>query len=127
MSNFVLPRDRSLIRLFSEQKVPVNCVRKHLSQLKGGDLTRLAAPADLHTLILSDVIGDDVSAIASGLTVADPTTFDRAIAVLKPVWQQVPEIVRQHIEAGKRGEIPETPKEKDPSFAFNGSLLLEER
>ncbi len=95
----------------------VNCVRKHLSQLKGGGLTRLAAPADLHALILSDVIGDDVSAIASGPTVADPTTFDQAIAVLNPVWQQVPETVRQHLEAGKRGEIPETPKENDPIFA----------
>ncbi|WP_411726953.1 DUF4147 domain-containing protein, partial [Methyloglobulus sp.] len=53
----------------------VNCVRKHLSQLKGGGLARMVAPADLHTLILSDVIGDDLSAIASGPTVPDETTF----------------------------------------------------
>ncbi len=95
----------------------VNCVRKHLSQLKGGGLTRLAAPADLHALILSDVIGNDVSAIASGTTVADPTTFAEAIEVLKPVWQEVPETVRQRLEAGKQGEISETPKENDPIFA----------
>ena len=95
----------------------VNTVRKHLSQLKGGGLTRLAAPAELHALILSDVIGDDVSAIASGTTVADPTTFTQAIAILQPVWQQVPETVRQYLTAGERGEIPETPKENDPIFA----------
>ena len=102
----------------------VNCVRKHLSQLKGGGLTRLAAPADLHALILSDVIGDDVSSIASGTTVADPTTFAEAIEVLKPVWQEVPETVSQRLEAGKRGEISETPKENDPIFANTDYTII---
>ena len=102
----------------------VNCVRKHLSQLKGGGLTRLAAPAELHALILSDVIGDEVSAIASGATVPDPTTFVQAIAVLNPVWQQVPETVRQYLAAGKRGEIPETPKENDPIFAHADYTII---
>ncbi|MDJ0573603.1 MAG: DUF4147 domain-containing protein [Xenococcaceae cyanobacterium MO_234.B1] len=102
----------------------VNCVRKHLSQLKGGGLTRLAAPAELHALILSDVIGDAVTAIASGPTVADPTTFDEAIEVLNPVWQQVPATVRQHLEAGKRGEISETPKENDPIFANTDYTII---
>ena len=102
----------------------VNCVRKHLSQLKGGGLTRLAAPAEVHALILSDVIGDEVSAIASGPTVADPTTFEEAIEVLQPVWQQVPETVRQHLAAGQRGEIPETPKENEPIFANTGYTII---
>ena len=102
----------------------VNGVRKHLSQLKGGGLTRLAAPADLHALILSDVIGDEVSAIASGTTVPDSTTYEDATEVLKPVWERVPLKVRQHLEAGKRGEIPETPKERDPIFANSDHTII---
>ena len=67
----------------------VNAVRKHLSRLKGGGLTRMAAPAKVYALILSDVLGDDLSAIASGPTVADDTTYADAIAVLKAksIWQ----------------------------------------
>jgi len=70
----------------------INCVRKHLSRLKGGGLARLAAPADLHTFILSDVLGDDLSAIASGPTVPDPSTYADAIAVFtaKGIWDKVP-------------------------------------
>jgi len=70
----------------------INCVRKHLSQLKGGGLARLAVPADLHTFILSDVLGDDLSAIASGPTVPDPSTYADAIAVFtaKGIWDKVP-------------------------------------
>lgn len=101
----------------------INCVRKHLSLLKGGGLTRLAAPADLHALILSDVIGDEVTAIASGTTVADPTTYEEAIEVLKLVWAQVPTTVRQHLEAGKRGEVAETPKDNDLIFARSGYTI----
>ncbi len=102
----------------------INGVRKHLSQLKGGGLTRFAAPAELHALILSDVIGDEVSAIASGTTVPDSTTYDDATQVLKTVWEQVPLSVRQHLEAGKRGEIPETPKENDPIFANSDYTII---
>ena len=102
----------------------INGVRKHLSQLKGGGLTRFATPADLHALILSDVIGDEITAIASGTTVPDPTTYVDAIQVLKPVWEQVPLKVRQHLEAGKRGEIPETPKEQDPIFANSDYTII---
>jgi hydroxypyruvate reductase len=102
----------------------INGVRKHLSQLKGGGLTRFAAPADLQALILSDVIGDEVSAIASGPTVPDSTTYEDATQVLKPVWEQVPLKVRQHLEAGKRGEIPETPKEGDPIFANSNYTII---
>ena len=102
----------------------INGVRKHLSQLKGGGLTRLATPADLHALILSDVIGDEVTAIASGTTVPDSTTYDDAIQTLQTVWQQVPDKVRQHLEAGKRGEIPETPKENDPIFVNSDHTII---
>ncbi|MCK9395847.1 MAG: glycerate kinase [Methylobacter sp.] len=96
----------------------INCVRKHLSQLKGGGLVKMAAPAAVHALILSDVLGDDLSAIASGPTVADDTTYADAIEVFKAkgVWEQVPANVRQHLEQGKLGAIAETPKPGDDIF-----------
>jgi len=104
----------------------INCVRKHLSQLKGGGLARLAAPARLHALILSDVLGDDPSAIASGPTVADSTTYADAIDVFtsKGVWDQLPSNVRQHLEQGKRGNIEETPKPGDDIFKNTGHTLI---
>jgi len=104
----------------------VNCVRKHLSQLKGGGLARMAAPAHLHALILSDVLGDDLSSIASGPTVADSTTYADAIEILKAkgVWDQVPINVRQHLEQGKLGNIEETPKPGDDVFKNTGHTLI---
>ncbi|MDI1292038.1 MAG: glycerate kinase [Methylobacter sp.] len=104
----------------------INCVRKHLSQLKGGGLARLAAPAHVHALILSDVLGDDLSAIASGPTVADNSTYADAIEVfkVKGVWEQVPINVRQHLEQGKLGAIAETPKPGDYIFKNTGHTLI---
>lgn len=104
----------------------VNCVRKHLSQLKGGGLARMATPAHLHTLILSDVLGDDLSSIASGPTVADDSTYSDAIEVFKTkgVWEQVPDNVRQHLEQGKLGNIAETPKPGDDAFKNTGHTLI---
>ena len=96
----------------------INCVRKHLSRIKGGGLARLASPADVHALILSDVLGDDLSSIASGPTVPDPTTFADAVDVLESagVWDRVPASVRKHLTAGCAGEREETPKPGDPIF-----------
>lgn len=94
----------------------INGVRKHLSQLKGGALTRLAHPAKVYTLVLSDVLGDDLSAIASGPTVADNTTYQDAIQVLEPIWSLVPESVQWHLLAGEQGLIAETPKANDSIF-----------
>jgi len=104
----------------------VNCVRKHLSQLKGGGLARLAAPADCHALILSDVIGDDLSSIASGATVADTSTYADAIEVLKSkdVWDAVPSAVKRHLELGQQGAIPETPKPDNPIFEHITNTLI---
>jgi len=78
----------------------INCIRKHLSQLKGGQLAQLISPAKCHALILSDVLDDDLSVIASGATVADNTTFADAIHILKNknIWQFVPESVQAHLE-----------------------------
>jgi len=96
----------------------LNAVRKHLSRLKGGGLARTAAPARIACLALSDVVGDDPSTIASGPVVPDPTTYDTALDVLdrKGVREMVPAAVRRHLEAGARGERPETPKSGDPLF-----------
>jgi len=104
----------------------INCVRKHLSQLKGGGLARLAAPAHLHAFILSDVLGDNLSSIASGPTVADDTTYADAIEVFKAkdAWDQVPANVRQHLEQGKLGNIAETPKPGDDVFKNTGHTLI---
>jgi hydroxypyruvate reductase len=95
-----------------------NAVRKHLSRLKGGGLARAAAPARVVTLVLSDVVGDDLSTIASGPTVADPTTFTDALEVLqrRGVLDDAPASVRARLQAGARGELPETPKPGDAAF-----------
>jgi len=85
----------------------INTVRKHLSQVKGGRL-RMAAPDALFvTLILSDVIGDDLSSIASGPTVPDPTTCTDAIDVLNShrLWNRIPESCRSHLLRGDPGEV----------------------
>lgn len=104
----------------------INTVRKHLSVLKGGGLARLAAPASVHALILSDVIGDDLSAIASGPTVPDPTTYAQAAEILKSkgVWEKVPASVRDHLQRGCAGELPETPKRNDPVFSKVANTLV---
>jgi len=96
----------------------LNTVRKHLSRLKGGGLARAAAPARVLTLVLSDVVGDDLSTIASGPTVPDPTTFEDALGVLEArgLLGSVPASVRAHLVAGSRGEAPETPKPGDALF-----------
>lgn len=104
----------------------VNCVRKHLSVLKGGGLARMAVPANLHALILSDVLGDDVSAIASGPTVADGSTYADAIEVFKAkgIWEQAPAHVREHLEQGALGKIDETPKPGDDIFKTTSYTLI---
>jgi hydroxypyruvate reductase len=96
----------------------LNAVRKHLSRLKGGQLARAAAPARVVTLALSDVVGDPLDVIASGPTAPDPTTYADALEVLarRGVLASVPRPVREHLEAGARGERAETPKTGDPMW-----------
>jgi hydroxypyruvate reductase len=104
----------------------LNTVRKHLSRLKGGGLARLARPAAVETLILSDVIGDDPSTIASGPTAPDPTTFEQALAILerRGLLERVPRAVRERLERGARGEEEETPKPGDVLFARVRNRIL---
>jgi hydroxypyruvate reductase len=96
----------------------LNAVRKHLSRLKGGGLALAAAPARVVALVLSDVVGDDLSTIGSGPSVPDPTTFAQALAVLEArgVIGDVPAAVRDRLAAGARGELAETPKPGAPIF-----------
>ena len=96
----------------------VNTVRRHLSTLQGGRLAHRLRPATVVTLVLSDVIGDSLEAIASGPTVSDPTTYADAIDVLRcrHLWEQVPGSVLNHLSAGAAGKIAETPKPDAPVF-----------
>jgi hydroxypyruvate reductase len=93
----------------------MNIVRKHVSRIQGGRLAQ-ASRAPVTTLIVSDVAGDDPSAIASGPTVPDPSTYADALAILKRYGATVPATVQAHLERGARGEIEETPKPGDPLF-----------
>jgi hydroxypyruvate reductase len=104
----------------------INALRKHLSAIKGGLLARAAAPARVVALMLSDVIGDPLDTIASGPTHPDATTFGDCLALVDryDLRDQLPPSVRQHLEAGVRGERPETPKPKDPCFARAESLVI---
>jgi glycerate 2-kinase len=90
----------------------INTVRKHISSIKGGQLAALAWPAQVLSLILSDVIGDDLDVIGSGPTAPDSSAFLDALAVLEKfgLTNLVPPPVSERIRAGVAGEIPETPK-----------------
>jgi hydroxypyruvate reductase len=96
----------------------LNTVRKHCSLLKGGQLARAAAPARVHALLLSDVIGDPLDVIASGPTAPDASTFAEARAILDrfELTPRAPAAIVERLERGARGEIPETPKPEDPIF-----------
>jgi hydroxypyruvate reductase len=91
----------------------MNCVRKHLSAIKGGRLAAAAFPARVLTLAMSDVPGDDLAVIGSGPTVADPTTFAEARAIVARYGIDLPEPVRRHLEEA----ADETPKPGDPRLA----------
>jgi hydroxypyruvate reductase len=98
--------------------VELNTVRKHLSQIKGGGLARLAGNAPMVSLILSDVVGDPLDVIGSGPTVADRSTFAEAWAVLEryALVEEVPDTVRERLMAGLQGKVPDTLKPGDPVF-----------
>ncbi len=101
----------------------INAVRKHLSRIKGGRLAQ-ATRARVTALIVSDVPGDDVSAIASGPTAPDPTTFADALAVLDRYQIEAP-AARRHLERGAAGLLLETPKPGDPLFVrVDNEILL---
>ena len=104
----------------------VNAVRKHLSQIKGGQLARMAQPARTATLILSDVIGDPLDTIASGPTAADASTFGQALDILKRrnLEGRISAETLEYLCAGDAGKQPETPKPGDLLFARVANVLV---
>lgn len=104
----------------------INALRKHISAVKGGQLARLAHPAAVLSLLLSDVIGDNLDVIGSGPTAPDASTFGSAQAVLEKyaIADRIPESVRARIGAGARGEIAETPKPGDRVFARVNNVVV---
>ncbi|SJZ41201.1 glycerate 2-kinase [Chitinophaga eiseniae] len=97
----------------------MNIVRKHLSKIKGGWLAQNIYPATLCTLVLSDVVGDDLSVIGSGPAVPDPSTFADAMAILEKyrLPEQLPLSLRRYLSDGVAGIVPDTPKAGDASFS----------
>lgn len=104
----------------------INTVRKHLSRLKGGQLAARIAPALLHAFVISDVVGDDLSVIASGPTVPDPKTFTDALAVVRryDIWKQLPEAIQHHLLEGCAGNVLDTPTSGDPCFQRSMTHLI---
>lgn len=104
----------------------INAVRKHISGIKGGQLARLAWPATVVSLLLSDVIGDDLDVIGSGPTAPDSSTFQHALSILEKYGLQdsVPVSVRDRLEQGVAGKVAETPKPGDPELARTQNLVI---
>ena len=94
----------------------INVVRKHLTRLSGGQLACAAGRAEIVTLMISDVAGDDPTHIASGPCTADPSTYDDALRILERFGIEAPPGVRRHLEQGAAGQLPDTPKPGSPCF-----------
>ncbi len=120
---------RNLFRLLLRSGADIhqiNTVRKHLSRIAGGRLAVAAYPAMVLAPALSDVVGDDLSIIASGPTVPDRTTFRDAVLVLQQLdlWGKVPPSVRAHLRRGREDPSLETPKPGHPAFARALTVLI---
>lgn len=104
----------------------INTIRKHIEQVKGGRLAQLAAPAQVVSLVLSDVVGNPLDFIASGPAVPDTTTFAEALDVLREfdLLERVPESVVAHLRRGEQGKVPETPKPGDSLFERVHTLVI---
>jgi hydroxypyruvate reductase len=104
----------------------INTIRKHLSQIAGGNLARLAYPATLITLLVSDVVGSPLDVIASGPTVPDSSTYSDAWGILEKyaLVDQLPAPIVHHLAAGRAGHIPETPKSGDEAFSRAQNLIV---
>ena len=104
----------------------INTIRKHISRVKGGRLARLASPARLVNLVLSDVIGDPLDVIASGPTVPDESTYSDCRAILERygLKDDLPPSVIRHLDAGMKGAEPETPGPGDPVFDRTQNVMI---
>lgn len=106
--------------------VELNAIRKHLSAIKGGRLAQAAYPAQVISLILSDVVGNPLDVIASGPSVPDPTTFADATAVVDryDLWDALPPVVVDHLCRGQAGQLAETPKPGDLVFERTCNVIV---
>lgn len=104
----------------------INAIRKHLSLVKGGRLAEWAWPGTLMTLIISDVVGSSLDVIASGPTVADPTTYDDCMGVIEKygIQDRIPQAVTAHIRNGQAGKNPETPKPGARIFEKTHQIII---
>ncbi|MEM3671119.1 MAG: DUF4147 domain-containing protein [Thermoprotei archaeon] len=104
----------------------LNCVRKHISKIKGGRLQELIYPARSITVVISDVSGYDISTVGSGPTLPDDTTFSDALTVLedRKLTARAPGSVVKALENGSKGYLRETPKPGDPCFSSARTLNL---
>ena len=102
----------------------INAVRKHCSAIKGGRLAAATQPADVCSLVVSDVVGNDLATIASGPLVGDPTTYADAREVLDRYDCAVPTAITDHLEGGAAGERDETPTPGDPVVASVTTTII---
>jgi hydroxypyruvate reductase len=102
----------------------LNAVRKHLSDIKGGQLAKWASPARVVSLIMSDVIGDPLDFIASGPTAPDTTSFSDALATIQKYGVDVPAGVLKRFQEGAHGRIPDTPKPGHPLFKRVDNVVI---
>jgi glycerate 2-kinase len=104
----------------------INCIRKHISGVKGGRLLRLMQPARSLNFILSDVVGDRLDTIASGLTSHDESTFEEAMGIIEKyqIYDKAPPNVIYALELGVQGKIEETPKLGDPTTELATNILI---
>jgi len=104
----------------------INTIRKHLSRVKGGGLARITSPAKFISLIISDVIGSDLSSIASGPCVGDPTTFSDCIKIIEKydLSEKIPPNALKLIKDGNRGIVEDNPKPGDPFFEGSENIIL---
>jgi len=104
----------------------INCIRKHISGVKGGQLAKHVYPAHLISLILSDVVGDDLSSIASGPTSPDPYTFKDVYALLEKyrLLEKAPKNIMRRVIEGMEGKVSDTPKPGDRIFEKVKNIIV---
>ncbi len=121
-----LKRTNELLVKCGADIAEINSMRKHLSNVKGGQLAKALYPATTISLILSDVIGDRLDVIASGPTVGDSTTFGDALAVVAKysLNDALPPPVLRYLHEGEKGSIPETPKSDDAVFNHVQNVII---
>lgn len=104
----------------------MNALRKHISTIKGGRLAQAAYPATIISLMLSDVVGDDLEVISSGPTVPDSSSFQDCLKIIDKykIIEKLPKSVVNHIKSGVEGTAPETPKGNNPAFDKTHNLII---